>query len=227
MTSMFPLISFDLIENSVADRALVEWGHWLGGCNRPFGKQSFGLFIEDELLSVAVSASTVNAKCGGYDRQQVVELARLCSHPCHRDLTRVALRLWRVIGPICWERHFWPVVAAVSYSNSARHTGDIYRFDGWRKVCEVKGGVAGTTWKRPRKKPYEAKVVWAFELKEHSDGIHGTKKLRKVANLHLSDRGAEGRERNLDLYPPEWNASPSDEGRAEVDYPFGMDRNQD
>jgi hypothetical protein len=209
--SMFPLISFDLIENRIADQSLVEWGHWLGGCNRPFGRQSFGLFIENQLRSVAVSASTVNAKCGGYDRQSVVELARLCSHPDHRDLTRVALRLWRVIGPVCWSRHFWPVVAAVSYSNAIRHTGDIYRFDGWRKVCEVSGGTAGTTWKRPRKKTFDAKVVWAFDIKETTNGNEGNKPSREVKNLHLPDRGIESRERSLDMYPPEWYASPSDE----------------
>jgi hypothetical protein len=161
---LFPLITFDLIPNERADAALVEWGHWLGGCNRPFGRQSFGLEIEGELLAVAVSASTVNAHCGGYERLEVVELARLCAHPEHRDLTRPALRLWRVIAPVTWGRHFWPVRALVSYANAIRHTGDIYRFDGWRKVAEVSGGTAGTTWKRPRRVEYAPKTVWAFDL---------------------------------------------------------------
>lgn len=75
----FPLARFDLIENELADAMLVEWHHWLGGCNRPFGRQSFGLFVADTLVSVAVSASTVNETCGGWPRMQVVELARLCS----------------------------------------------------------------------------------------------------------------------------------------------------
>lgn len=161
---MFPLVTFDLIDNQRADDALVAWGHWLGACNRPFAKQSFGLEIEGELLAVAISASLINETCGGYQRHQAVELARLCAHPDHRDLTRVALRLWRVIAPITWGRKYWPVVALVSYSNAARHTGDIYRFDGWRKVCDVKAGTAGKTWTRPRKAPYEAKAVWAFDL---------------------------------------------------------------
>lgn len=161
---MFPLVTFDLIPNEQADAALIAWGHWLGGCNRPFGRQSFGLEIESELVAVAVSASTVNGKCGGYNRQDVVELARLCSHPDHRDLTRVTLRLWRVMAPITWGRKFWTVRALVSYANASRHTGDIYRFDGWTKVAEVTGGTAGATWKRPRKAAYEAKTVWAYEL---------------------------------------------------------------
>jgi hypothetical protein len=131
--SLYPVVAFDLIDNEQADAALQEWGHWLGGCNRPFGRQSWGLLLAGELVAVAVSASTVNAKCGGYGRQEVVELARLCAHPEHRDLTRVALRLWR-------------------------------------KVAEVKGGSAGQTWERPRKQAYEAKSVWALELKEVGPG---------------------------------------------------------
>jgi hypothetical protein len=162
--SLFPVVAFDLIPNEQADAALLEWGHWLGGCNRPFGRQCWGLLLAGELVAVAVSASTVNARCGGYDRQEVVELARLCAHPEHRDLTRVALRLWRKVAPLAWGRAYWPVKAVVSYANAIRHKGDIYRFDGWQKVAEVKGGIAGQTWERPRKKPYEPKTVWAFEL---------------------------------------------------------------
>jgi hypothetical protein len=96
----------------------------------------------------------------------VVELARLCAHPDHRELTRVALRLWRVLAPVAWGRAYWPVKALVSYANAVRHKGDIYRFDGWRKVADVKGGSpgTGTTWGRPRKAGYEAKSVWAFDL---------------------------------------------------------------
>jgi hypothetical protein len=160
---MFPLIAFDLISNERADAALVNWGHWLGPCNRPFGRQSFGLEIESELLAVAVSASTVNGHCGGYARRDVVELARLCAHPDHPELTRVALRLWRVIAPVIWERKYWPVRAVVSYSNSVRHTGDIYRFDGWEKVAQVAGSTGGGTWTKP--KAPEAKTVWRYELK--------------------------------------------------------------
>lgn len=163
--NFFPLATFDAIDDDVADAALVSWGHWLGACNRPFGRQSFGLFIADELVSVAVSASTVNETCGGWPRQQVVELARQASSPNHRMLTRVCVRLWRELAPRCWTPKYWPVEAVVSYSNKNRHLGDIYRFDGWKKVADVKGGIAGSTWKRPRKMPYEAKSVWVYDLR--------------------------------------------------------------
>jgi hypothetical protein len=166
--NMFPMASFDLISNELADQCLKTWGHWLEGCNRPFGRQSFGLTIHGELLCVAVSASTVNALCGGYPRNEIVELARLCSHPEHTELTRIGLRLWRVIAPGCWSRQYWPVRALVSYSNNKRHKGDIYRFDGWQKIKEVPGGQTGTNATYSRKKTYEAKTIWAFDLPLHA-----------------------------------------------------------
>ncbi len=163
--NLFPIVAFDLIDDTAADKALAAWGHWLGGCNRPFGRQSWGLVIHGDLVAVAVSASTVNKSCGGYSRNQVVELARLCADPSHRDMTRVALRLWRKVAPGAWGAKYWPVCAVVSYANAVRHKGDIYRFDGWHKVAEVRGGQAGvnTGWTRPRK-DYEPKSVWAFRL---------------------------------------------------------------
>ena len=156
------LVAFDRIENSVADEALRAWGHWLGGCNRPFGRQSFGLFLRGNLVSVAVSASTVNNRCAGYDRQEVVELARQASNPDHRDLTRVCVRLWRVTAGDCWAQDYWPVKALVSYSNSLRHSGNMYRFDGWKLAGEVRGGKAGGGWGRGKK--YEPKRIWVFRL---------------------------------------------------------------
>ena len=106
----------------------------MGGCNRPFGRQSFGLQIQGlGLVSVAVSASTVVGRCADYDRQEVVELARLASHSGHCWASRVCLRLWREIAPVAWADQYWPVKALVSYSNNARHTGNLYRFDGWKR----------------------------------------------------------------------------------------------
>lgn len=158
----FPVVAFDRIDDAAADNALVAWGHWLGACNRPFGRQSFGLFIEQALLAVAVSASTVNGHCGGFDRAEVVELARLCAHPHHRDLTRVALRLWRKISPGFWSGQYWPVVALVAYSDSTRHTGDLYRFDGWKKVADARGSEVAN-WGRGKRR-INPKRVWAFRL---------------------------------------------------------------
>jgi hypothetical protein len=164
--NLYPVVAFDLEDDPAVDGALEAWGHWLGGCNRPFGRQSWALRVHGEMRAAAVSASTVNATCGGYARGEVVELARLCAHPDHRELTRVALRLWRVVAPAAWAAKYWPVRAVVSYANAVRHRGDVYRFDGWRKVAEVRACSAsrgGGTWTRARKKG-EAKTVWAFEI---------------------------------------------------------------
>lgn len=179
----YPIFTFGRIDDDVADARLVEWGHWLGACNRPFGRQSFGLTYCGELVSVAVSASTVNASCGGWPRNQVVELARQCSHPLHRDLTRVMVRLWRIFAPRAWSHQYWPVKAVVSYSNRNRHSGDIYRFDGWKKIKDVPGGRAGVNtgdgrgpgrgWTRPRKN-YEPKSVWVFQTPEPPEASQST-----------------------------------------------------
>lgn len=163
-TNLFPFVAFSGIDNDLADACLIKWGHWLGGCNRPFGRQSFGLFYFNEIISVAVSASTVNAKCAGFNRQEILELARLCSEPNHRWATRICLRLWRQIAPQTWPH--WPVNVLVSYANALRHKGDIYRFDGWQKVAEVKGGKAGGGWNRG--KIYEPKSIWIYPLENIS-----------------------------------------------------------
>jgi hypothetical protein len=161
VVNFFPYISFDLVPNSVADQKLQEWGHWLGGCNRPFGRQSFGLYIAQEVVAVAVSASTVNKRCGGYKRQDVIELARLCAHPDHRDMTRVVLRLWRKVAPTVWT--YWPAKALVSYANAIRHKGDIYRFDGWKKVADVGGSKGSAPGGWNRRKSYDPKSIWVWE----------------------------------------------------------------
>jgi hypothetical protein len=164
--SLFPLACWDRLPDHEADAALLAWGHWLGACARPFGRQSFGLWLAGDLVSVAVSASTVTATCGGYPRGEVVELARLCSHPDRRDLTRVALRLWRVTAPAEWTAAYWPIRALVSYANALRHKGDLYRFDGWQKVADVPGGVAGGGWQQGKR--YERKSVWVYKVAEQA-----------------------------------------------------------
>lgn len=161
--SLFPLARFEAIDLVEANSSLVAWAHFLGAFDRPFGYQAYGLFLSDALVSIAVSASTINPTCGGWPRGRVVELARLCSHPDHRWATRVCLRLWRQIGPPEWTAKYWQVDAAVSYSNAARHSGDIYRFDGWTKVADVGGSGAGGTWSRKKGEP---KSIWCYDLRK-------------------------------------------------------------
>ena len=188
MRSLFPAVSFDLIDDDYADELLARWGHYLGPCRRPFGRQSFGLEVFGEVISVAVSASTPNGKCAGYDRDEVVELARLCTHPDHRWATRVCLRLWREIAPRYWSEKYWPVKACVAYANSLRHSGDVYRFDGWKKAATVKGGVAGGGWQR--KKRYDPKTVWVWEIPEERRVWDGRK--HRSRGRHCVDADRDG-----------------------------------
>lgn len=176
--SLFPLARFERIDNLLADRSLVAWGHWLGACDRPFGHQSFGLFLGDDLVSIAVSASTVNAVCGGWPRTSVVELARQCSAPTARWATRVCLRLWREVAAREWSV-YWAALALVSYSNSTRHAGDIYRFDGWTCVAAVRGGTAGGNWTRGKR--YDPKRVWVYVLGDLSDAARRDAALARTA----------------------------------------------
>lgn len=83
-------------------------------------------------------------------------------------MTRVALRLWREVAPVAWGSAYWPVDALVSYANAIRHKGDIYRFDGWEKVGDVRGGKSGGGWQRGRE--YEPKSIWVFKVKGNQDG---------------------------------------------------------
>lgn len=91
--SLLPLATFDWIEERQADEACRAWGHYLGECERPYRQEWYGLFRDRTLVSVAISASTVGSTCWTYRRTDVVELARLVTHPDHRWATRVCLRL--------------------------------------------------------------------------------------------------------------------------------------
>lgn len=174
--TLFPLASWQQVEPYQADRLLVAWGHYLGSCERPFGLQGFVLCLAGEPVSLAVSASTVAPRCAGFERGEVVELARLCSRPDHPELTRVALRLWRVTAAAEWlgamdhpdllasRGWTWQVKALVSYSDAVRHVGHVYRLDGWTKVAEVKGSSGGGTWSR--KKDAVPRSVWVYHLEE-------------------------------------------------------------
>lgn len=141
---------------SEANRLLTLWEHSLGVIERPFGQVAYALEILGEPISLAVSASTTGEAVTGkhpktkerihYRRGQVVELARLCSAPGYSWATRIMLRLWREVCARKWP--YWPVTAAASYSENAKHKGEIYRADGWLRVNEDCGFVSGSNYGR-------------------------------------------------------------------------------
>lgn len=166
-----PMAALSVLTIGDANRLLVAWGHKLGPSNRPFTQEAYALEVDGYPVSVAVSASTVSSTLRGRDgdtdirwhRQEVVELARLASSPAHRWATRVMLRLWREVCAPRWRD--WPVKAAVSYSHNTYHRGDVYRFDGWRKINERCGSNGGGAWSRPRYATdavYGRKTLWDY-----------------------------------------------------------------
>lgn len=136
------------IDPAEADALLLEWGHYLEECDRPFRNEAWALDVGGRPVSLAITSSIVSTTVAGYRRQQVVELSRLATMPGERWATRVMLRLWR---ELCAQAYMpWRPSAAVAYSKNDRHDGRTYRFDGWTKVTDKAGSNGGGTWSRKR-----------------------------------------------------------------------------
>lgn len=148
---------------SEVNAALLAWGHYLGPQRGPRMVLWYSLYVLGELVSVAVSASPRGATCAGRDWREVVELARLCSSPDHRDMTRVCLRCWRKVAAQDWaDRYLKGVSMLAAYSDSSRHPGDLYRFDGWKLYDEkVRGGGGQTEGRNPQ--VVALKKLWVYE----------------------------------------------------------------
>jgi hypothetical protein len=174
--------AFESLDMAAGNELLVAWGHRLGVLNRPFSQRCYALFVDGEPVSLAMSAAPVGtpvqAEPDEIDpdgkvvrrgerlrRQEVVELARLCSAPGQAWASRVMIRVWREVFARRWPDG--PVSAAVSYSQNAHHRGDLYRFDGWTKVRERTGNQPGRncTWTRSRAADHPArglKSLWVW-----------------------------------------------------------------
>lgn len=141
-----PIVGVFPMDVKVANRLLVDWGHQLGPCNRPFYSEAFALEVIGRPVAVAISASIVNGPVGGFERGETVELARTAA--CERWANRVMIRLWRETLAPLWP--CWPVRAGISYSKNSMHSGDLYRFDGWEKVTDRAGSSGGGTYSKKR-----------------------------------------------------------------------------
>lgn len=164
MSGLPALATFAPLDLVSANRLVTEWGHYLGPCRRPFGMRAYGLLVDGEPVAVAISASVIN-HAAGYQRDELVELARLARHPDVGWASRVTLRLWRELAVPCWP--YWRPRAAIAYSQNARHEGRLYRFDGWRRVTDDAGSRGGGTWSRPRAPgdvAFGRKTLWLWEV---------------------------------------------------------------
>ena len=143
MSFFGPLITFDVISADDLNASLTAWGHRDGALRRPatFGSWSYGLREHGRLVGVCSASTLIRPTCaGGLTRGEAVELSRICAE--RRDLCRVVLRLWRAFAfpALCRAHGFtW----AISYQDRRRHSGALYRFDGWVPL-------AGVTESRPK-----------------------------------------------------------------------------
>jgi antitoxin VapB len=125
-------VTFEPIDLPAANDLLVQWGHKMGPLLR--GKQRgrhYALRHDGEPVAVAMTSTWIREHVGGglqhLTRDNCIELSRLCAE--RPGLCRVALRLWReFVFPAFRYRY------AISYQDADLHTGNTYRFDGWRRV---------------------------------------------------------------------------------------------
>lgn len=135
-----PLAVVQEISRDEANGYLVAWGHRLGALERPefAPDRAHALLHHGKAVAVTTASTLSTPRVGaGWEcltRENTIELSRLCA--ARRELTRAMLRLWReLIFPSLGKVH------AVSYQDAAMHRGDLYRFDGWRRLGETRSGM--------------------------------------------------------------------------------------
>lgn len=142
------------ISKEQANALLKQWQHKMGPCNR--GNASgvcHALLHGSQPVAVTVVHSLIACTVGGVKglhRDNCIELARLCA--ARSCLCRVMLRLWR--------EFVFPtqgVDFACSYQDIDIHTGQTYRFDGWRRVGVSRSGTDTRSGRKGR-----VKAVWVW-----------------------------------------------------------------
>lgn len=117
-----------------------------------------GLLPRPRSIAVIAADTLIRETCD-FTRREAFELSRLCSTPSERGISSMAMRMWRQFAyPLIASA--WKAPWVISYQDAARHTGNIYRYDGWLIVGY---SVSGTD---PRADPGTAKVkrkvIWGW-----------------------------------------------------------------
>lgn len=153
---MFPLASFDEISLADANGLLSDWGHRMGPLLRgnSGALHCHALLVHGAPIGLACTSSLIRECVGGglghLTRANTIELSRLCA--AEPWACRVVLRLWReLVFPGTGAQ------AAVSYQDAKMHTGNTYRFDGWRRAGFSHSGTDQRTGRRGRDK-----VIWVW-----------------------------------------------------------------
>ena len=152
---LFPLAWVDRIPIPIANELLEEWGHRMGPLRRPMRDDvAYALARGGQAVAIATTSTLIRERVGGglghLTRQNTVELSRLCA--CRPHLCRVMLRVWREL--------IFPMLgfdAAISYQDSALHSGNLYRFDGWKRAGFSRSGTDKRSGRRGR-----AKWIWVW-----------------------------------------------------------------
>jgi hypothetical protein len=147
---MIPLVTFEEITKEEANKLLILWGHKMGPLCR--GNQAglhYALIHNDKPVALTSQSNLISPVVGGglnyLTRDNTIELSRLCAE--RTNLCRVALRLWReFVFPLTDYQY------AISYQDADLHNGNIYRFDGWKRVGYSRSGTDTRSGRKGRNK---------------------------------------------------------------------------
>ena len=171
-----PVATFEEIDPAMANACLEAWGHKMGPLRR--GKQRglhHALMHGGRPVAVVCTSHLIHGWVGGglshMTRANTRELSRLCAE--RPGLCRMAIRLWR--------EFVFPDLGcdyAISYQDADMHTGNTYRFDGWKREAysrgtpDLRSGRKGRNrwiwvWKRQQPMPPNAALTgrWPEESK--------------------------------------------------------------
>lgn len=172
-----PFVSFDTIDRDELNRCLVAWDHKMGPLNRPeyTAPIDFVLREHGEPLAIVAADTLIRATCG-LTRGDAFEVSRICSSPQRRGISSLMMRLWRTFGYPQIARA-WGTPWAISYQDAARHTGNLYRYDGWL----IYG--YSTSGSDPRALPGTAsvrrKVIWGWNADTAAMSARKTVEIKK------------------------------------------------
>lgn len=147
-----PLASFEVISEQELNRCLASWGHKMGELHRPMARPDcYGLFHDGHTIGVIACSTLIPETLCDLTRANTIEVSRLCAVRPH--LCRIVLRLWReLVFP------FMSYDYAISYQDEVLHTGNTYRFDGWKPLTRTRGGTDQRSGRKGR-----SKTVWVWK----------------------------------------------------------------
>jgi hypothetical protein len=155
-----PFVSLDLIDREEMNRCLVAWDHKMGPLNRPeyTAPIDYALWQNGKPIAIVAADTLIRDTCG-FTRADAFEMSRMCAAPGHRGLSSLMMRLWRAFAYPEIVR-VWGSPWVISYQDAVRHSGNLYRYDGWLKLAYTTSGTD------PRALPGTAsvrhKVVWGW-----------------------------------------------------------------